>query len=70
MHSQATVNAQFSHLIGLLSLSQHTSAEGKSTLMESMSESATVGDDVPCSAVYYWIFFLLTKQATNKLASG
>ncbi len=36
----------------------------------SLSDFATVGGDMPCSAGCYWTFLQLGKQAKNKLASG
>ncbi len=56
--SRVMVKAPLGHLIGLLS-SSHL-----------LSNSATVGGVRPRSAGWYWTFFLLAKQATNKLASS
>ncbi len=62
------VTARLGHLLGLLSLSQHTSAEGE--LIYRRFVVATVGGAMPRSFGYYCIFFVLAKQAINKFASG
>ncbi len=35
-----------------------------------LSDSTTVGGDMPCSAGCYWTYFWLAKQATKNLASS
>ncbi len=61
--SLAAVKAWLGQLIGLLSLSQYTSAEGESIYCQTSPA-------MPRSAGCYWTFFWLAKQATNKLASS
>ncbi len=38
--------------------------------MDLLSDSAAVGGEMPRSAGYFWTFFRLAKEATNKLASS
>ncbi len=64
--SQAMVKAQLGHL------SHYCPCPSIQALRENqffLSDSATVGSDMPCLAGCYRTF-RLTKQATNKLASG
>ncbi len=65
--SQAAVVAWLGHLTALLSMSQCTSAEGESIIVQLCYGRQQYR---PCSAGCYGAFFQLAKQATNKLAAS
>ncbi len=62
---RGTIQYVYMHGLVILRLKLDVPANKRWQRIHLLSDSATVGGDMPCSAGCYWTFFWLAKQSTS-----